>query len=49
MRSVPVSKCHVLAGEERLEAMMLISMHGQERLNVDKAVDKFMKLQARRC
>ena len=36
-------------GEERLEALMLISMHGQGRLNVDKAVDKFMKLQSRRC
>ena len=48
MRSVPVSKCQVLAGEERLEALILISMHGQERLNVDKAVDKFMKV-SRRC
>ena len=36
-------------GEERLESLMLISMHGQGRLNVDKAVDKFMKLQSRRC
>ena len=36
-------------GEERLEALMLISMHGQGRLNVDKAVDKFMKLQSRHC
>ena len=31
-------------GEERLEALMFISMFGQERLSVDKALDKFMKL-----
>ena len=36
-------------GEERLEALMLISMFGQERLSVDKALDKFMKLRPRRC
>lgn len=35
-------------GEERLEALMLISMFGHERLSVDKLVDDFVRLKPRR-
>ena len=34
--------------EDRLEALMFLSMYGQECLSIDKAVDKFMKSQSRR-
>ena len=35
-------------GEERLEALILTSMYGQERLSVDKVLDDFIKLRPRR-
>ena len=35
-------------GEERLEALMLMSIFSRERLSIDEVVDKFMKLHSRR-
>ena len=34
--------------EDRLEALMLISMFGRKRLSVDEIVDRFIKLRPRR-
>ena len=35
--------------EERLEALLFMSIYGSGRISLDKAVDNFIKLKPRRC